>query len=83
MIEFPLENLDMSSYVKGYNSKSYVYDLYGICNHLGGPMGGHYTSYVRNANNKWYKFNDTNVSEIENPATMIKSDAYCFFYRKR
>ena len=27
-------------------------------------MGGHYTAFIRNANNKWYHFNDTSVSEI-------------------
>ena len=82
-VEFPLENLDLSTYIKGYSANSYVYDLYGICNHLGGPMGGHYTSFVRNANDNWYHFNDTNVSEVNNPSSMIGSQAYCFFYRKR
>ena len=83
MIDFPLENLDLSSYINGYNSESYVYDLYGICNHLGSPMGGHYTSFVKNVNNKWYHFNDTNVSEVKQNKSMVGAQAYCFFYRKR
>ena len=24
------------------------YDLYGICNHVGGVTGGHYTAFVKN-----------------------------------
>ena len=35
LIDFPLENLDLSEYVKGYHSDSYKYDLYGVCNHVG------------------------------------------------
>lgn len=82
-VEFPLNNLNLSKYVKGYSSNSYIYDLYGVCNHLGGPSGGHYTSFVKNANNKWYHFNDTNVNEIQEEEKIVGSQAYCFFYRKR
>jgi ubiquitin C-terminal hydrolase len=82
-IDFPLENLDLSSYVVGYNSTSYVYDLYGICNHSGGVFGGHYTSYVKNANGKWYHYNDTNVSEVGLLSSLVSPKAYCLFYRKR
>jgi ubiquitin C-terminal hydrolase len=46
-------------------------------------MGGHYTSYVKNANNKWYHFNDTNVSEVEKIESIISTKAYVLFYRKR
>ena len=37
-----INNLDLSKYVVGYDSVTY-YDLYGICNHSGGTMSGHYT----------------------------------------
>ena len=49
-IDFPLENLDFTNYIVGYDRNSYKYDLYGICNHSGGVAGGHYTSFVKNAN---------------------------------
>ena len=52
MIDFPINNLDLTKYVIGYDNKSYKYDLYGICNHSGGTLGGHYTAYVKNANKK-------------------------------
>jgi ubiquitin C-terminal hydrolase len=59
-----------------------MYDLYGICNHVGGTMGGHYTAYIKNSNGKWYHFNDTVVSEIQE-SHIITPNAYCFFYRKK
>jgi ubiquitin C-terminal hydrolase len=80
MVDFPLEDLDLSKYIIGYNKESYIYDLYGVCNHSGSVMGGHYTSFIKNANGKWYHFNDTLVSEVEQ---VITAKAYCFFYRKR
>jgi len=83
LITFPLEDLNLSNYVLGYKKESYVYDLFGICNHSGSLLGGHYTSYVKNANNKWYHFNDTSVSEVGLIDSLISQKAYCLFYRKK
>lgn len=83
LVDFPLTDLDLSPYVIGYKKESYIYDCYGICNHSGGVMGGHYTAFVKNANGKWYHFNDTNVKEIQNLAELITPKAYCLFYRKK
>ena len=82
VVKVPIENADFSRYVKGYNPTSYIYDLYGICNHSGSSLGGHYTAYIKNANGKWYEFNDTRVSEIKEE-NIITAHAYCFFYRKK
>ena len=83
LVHFPLENLDMSPYVVGYDKFSYVYDLCGICNHSGGVFGGHYTSFVKNANGKWYHFNDSSVDEVTDLNKLISPKSYCFFYRKK
>jgi ubiquitin C-terminal hydrolase len=83
MVDFPLDNLNLSKYVIGYDKDSYVYDLYGVCNHSGSVMGGHYTAFVKNANGKWYHYNDTNVSEVAMEQQIKTAKAYCFFYRKR
>jgi ubiquitin C-terminal hydrolase len=83
LVTFPLENLDLSEYVTGYKKESYIYDLYGICNHSGGTHGGHYTAFIKNANGKWYHFNDTFVTEVTRLEDLITSKAYCFFYRKK
>jgi ubiquitin carboxyl-terminal hydrolase 8 len=85
LITFPIENLDLSKYVKGYNPQQYIYDLFGICNHMGGVSGGHYTAFVKNSNQKWLHYNDQNVEEIPLPASshIITPMAYCLFYRKK
>ena len=80
-VNFPLKDLDLSKYVIGYKSTDYKYELYGVCNHSGGTLGGHYTAYVKNANEKWYEFNDTTVSEISEDR-IISPKAYVLFYRK-
>jgi ubiquitin carboxyl-terminal hydrolase 8 len=83
LINFPLENLDLSKYVCGYNPSSYKYDLYGICNHIGGVTGGHYTSFVKNAENQWLHYNDRSIELVQTPESIITPMAYCLFYRKK
>lgn len=81
-VQFPIENLDLSPFTIGYKEKSYVYDLYGICNHSGSVLGGHYTSFIKNANGNWYHFDDNNVIKID-ANNLITPKAYCLFYRKK
>ena len=83
LVTFPLETLDLSGYVIGYKKDSYKYELYGVCNHSGGVMGGHYTAYIKNANGKWYHFNDTGVSEVGVIDSIISPKAYVLFYRRK
>jgi ubiquitin carboxyl-terminal hydrolase 8 len=82
-ITFPLDDLDLSEYVIGYKKEIYKYELYGVCNHSGGVMGGHYTAFVKNANGKWYHFNDTSVSEVALIDSIVSPKAYVLFYRKK
>jgi ubiquitin C-terminal hydrolase len=83
-IDVPCNRADFSKFVHGYNPASYVYELFGVCNHHGGsPMGGHYTATIRNANGKWYGCNDTVVKEMPLATDSIVSNLpYCLFYRK-
>lgn len=82
-VTFPIDELNLSPYVIGYKKENYKYELYGVCNHSGGVMGGHYTSYVKNANGKWYHYNDTSVSQVEILESIISPKAYVLFYRKK
>ena len=82
-VQFPLEDLDLSKYVKGYNANQYKYDLYGVCNHVGNVSGGHYTAFVKNAQNNWNHYNDNQIEKIENNQLIISQAAYCLFYRKK
>ncbi|XP_058854633.1 ubiquitin carboxyl-terminal hydrolase 8-like isoform X1 [Acipenser ruthenus] len=79
-VDFPLENLGMSQYVIGPKNNLKKYHLYGVSNHYGGLDGGHYTAYCKNAvKQRWYKFDDHDVSELS--ASSVKSSAaYIFFY---
>ena len=84
-IEVPCDRADFSKHVHGYNRESYVYELFGVCNHHGGSaMGGHYTATIRNANGKWYGCNDTAVKEVPMTTnnTIVSNLPYCLFYRK-
>jgi len=81
-IAFPLESLNLTKYVEGYRANKYVYNLYAVCNHMGGQMGGHYNAYVKNDKaNKWILYDDERVSIVENHASIISPQAYCLFYR--
>ena len=82
VVNSPIENLDLSKYVSGYNKEEYIYDLYGPGNHMGNVFGGHYTANVKNANGKWYRFNDTLINEIKENE-VINANTYCLFYRKK
>ncbi|KAG7468754.1 ubiquitin carboxyl-terminal hydrolase 8, partial [Solea senegalensis] len=49
-------------------------------NHYGGLDGGHYTAYCKNAlKQRWYKFDDHEVSEIST-SSVKSSAAYILFY---
>ena len=80
-IDIPLSIIDLSKYIYGYKKLSYKYQLYGVCNHSGNSRGGHYTACVKNANNKWYLYNDTNVDLIADK-DVITNQSYCLFFRK-
>jgi len=84
LIDFPLDNLDLSKYVVGYNAKKYKYKLFGVANHMGNVSGGHYTAFVltgEESSRQWHCFNDATVSEI-GEEQVVSPSAYCLFYRK-
>lgn len=83
LVTFPLEGLNLSKYVCGYDAEQYVYDLMGICNHTGGVMGGHYTAYVKNSDKVWVHYNDVVCETVEPLEKLVSPMAYCLFYRKR
>jgi ubiquitin C-terminal hydrolase len=60
------------------------YDLYAVCNHSGTLEHGHYFAYCKRTESdgieKWYKFNDTRVTEIIDEREVVTQDAYILFY---
>jgi len=86
-IDYPIEGLDLSDYVKSEEDKQKhppIYDLYAISIHSGGLGGGHYTAYGLNPIDKnWYSFNDSHVSRVSNISQIKTSGAYLLFYQRR
>ena len=79
-VDIPIDNLDLRNFVCGYDNNKYIYNLFAVCNHHGNCNGGHYTSCIKNANNKWYLYNDSVIQEIKQDK-VISQSAYTLFYR--
>jgi ubiquitin carboxyl-terminal hydrolase 8 len=78
-VDFPF-NLDMHHYSLVPDQRYTNYKLYGVSNHYGTMEGGHYTAYCKNeCYDKWYKFDDHEVSEISN-SDICSGAAYILFY---
>nr|XP_021549593.1 ubiquitin carboxyl-terminal hydrolase 8 isoform X4 [Neomonachus schauinslandi] len=79
-VDFPLENLDLAQYVIGPKNNLKKYNLFSVSNHYGGLDGGHYTAYCKNAaRQRWFKFDDHEVSDIS-VSSVKSSAAYILFY---
>lgn len=85
VVDFPIDGLDISEFVTSKESgDNLIYDLIAVDNHYGGLGGGHYTSAAKNfRDNRWYYFDDSRVTPIDDPTLTITSAAYLLFYRKR
>ncbi|OIW08452.1 hypothetical protein TanjilG_03128 [Lupinus angustifolius] len=80
-VDFPVDNLDLSSYISYGNDKPYRYMLYAISNHYGSMGGGHCTAFVHHGGDQWYDFDDSHVHPVSKEK--IKSaSAYVLFYRR-
>merc|ERR1711974_481187 len=64
LVKFPLTDLDLSPHMLNPDVEiPPIYDLMAVSNHFGALGGGHYTAFAKNFNDqKWYKFDDSNVS---------------------
>ena len=87
LVKFPIEGLDMGKYIHYKENENenndYIYDLFAVSNHDGDLNGGHYYAYCKNIyENKWFEFNDSCVSEI-NDNNIVSKSAYVIFYKKR
>lgn len=79
-VDFPLDSLDLAHYVIGPKQNLRRYNLYAVSNHYGGLDGGHYTAYCKNSlKQRWYKFDDHEVTEISS-SSVKSSAAYILFY---
>lgn len=91
LVDFPITGLKLDeTYTPIHIKKNYVYDLKAVSKHMGSSIrSGHYVAYCNNSlNDKWYKFDDNHVNNIEfnteeELKRIIQYDAYVLFYVKR
>ena len=84
-IGFDLDGLDMTKYIQSHKEGDppLIYDLFAVSNHYGNLLGGHYTAYCKNRfKNKWFEFDDSDVSEHPEKKVVSKA-AYFLCYRRR
>ncbi|XP_041129477.1 ubiquitin carboxyl-terminal hydrolase 19-like isoform X6 [Polyodon spathula] len=92
MVDFPVRSLDLSNFCNDQKDENQppIYDLYGVINHYGGMIGGHYTAYARLPSDKnsqrsdvgWRLFDDSTVTTVEE-SQVVTRYAYVLFYRRR
>ena len=85
-IGYDLAQWKLSTFVRGNQTSSQVYDLYATINHYGDKNHGHYTAYACNRmDDKWYEFNDSRCSMMEDDDLSEVEDnmsAYVLFYNR-
>uniref|UniRef100_A0A4W5K153 Ubiquitin carboxyl-terminal hydrolase 32 n=1 Tax=Hucho hucho TaxID=62062 RepID=A0A4W5K153_9TELE len=59
-----------------------MYNLYAISCHSGILGGGHYVTYAKNPNEKWYCYNDSSCKELRSEEIDADS-AYILFYEQQ
>ena len=62
--------------MQAYSGASLRVDL------IGGMGSGHYTAYAKHVDGRWYHFNDSTVSPIDE-SKLRTSASYVLFYRRR
>ena len=87
-INFHLE-LNLMNYIQ-LNNTGCNYELFGVITHIGtSDMGGHFIayckSYFKNDYNKWYRFNDSLVTPVNdfNKEVIQFAMPYLLFYKKK
>lgn len=82
LIDYPIDQLNMSSYCAERRNQQMMYNLYGVVNHSGSCSSGHYTACCKHPyTRKWHLFNDIDVIPI-NSNEIPKVGAYILFYQK-
>ncbi|CAL8129565.1 unnamed protein product [Orchesella dallaii] len=78
---FPLQDFHQHRLMEGQNPFDLKYKLYAIVCHSGIMGGGHYISYAKGSNDKWYCFNDSSCKEVQEDQ-IETSTAYMLFYER-
>jgi len=89
LIDFPIRGLDLKQFCLNPDEMQTpdgsTYDLYAVSYHesFGSMDAGHYTAAARNLlNGRWYKFNDSSVSPMDE-SQIVTDTAYVLYYQRR
>jgi ubiquitin C-terminal hydrolase len=86
------EYLDTSPYMTSHfsnsnnenqqaNSSNNLYKLYAVINHVGeDPYHGHYYSYIRSSDDRWFIVNDEYCGTVPSNEVFNHRDAFVLFY---
>ncbi|GAB4829450.1 ubiquitin-specific protease [Ancistrocladus abbreviatus] len=82
-VNFPIHDFDLTNYIANKNnSERQLYELYALTNHYGSMGSGHYTAHIKLLEeNRWYNFDDSHISAI-NEDEVKSAAAYVLFYRR-
>ncbi|XP_062341331.1 ubiquitin carboxyl-terminal hydrolase 32-like isoform X2 [Osmerus eperlanus] len=75
-------DLDAPHHHRDHISLEPIYNLYAISCHSGILGGGHYVTYAKNPNDKWYCYNDSSCKEVRSEE-VDKDSAYILFYEQQ
>lgn len=78
-----VEQSDAQHLLKSPGRDMFMYDLFGVVNHVGASHGGHYVANVRpHGSNQWKCFNDSKCTDIEEK-NVVTPAAYLLFYLRK
>lgn len=80
-IDFKIKDMDMKEYMVGPDKEHSKYDLFAYIQHIGTIDNGHYTSICNNSGS-WYKYDDSQVNEID-INKKDNSSVYILFYKRQ
>ncbi|XP_052266295.1 ubiquitin carboxyl-terminal hydrolase 22-like isoform X1 [Dreissena polymorpha] len=76
-----IQNGDINGCTKGLSCKN-KYSLFSVVNHSGTIECGHYTCYIRQHKNQWFKCDDHLITRAL-PQEVLNSEGYLLFYHKQ
>ena len=77
-VEYPVNNWNVDG------NSDFMYDLCAVSMHAGDLKSGHYTTCARlNSDDRWYRFNDSQVEPIVDIRNIVHRNAYVLVYRKK
>ncbi|XP_021953435.1 ubiquitin carboxyl-terminal hydrolase 4 [Folsomia candida] len=90
-VDYPIEGLDLSPWVKSPRNEGNIYDLFGVVTYSsfdGSLNRGYYAAYCKNpVDHAWRKFSDERVEivnlDVAYSKEKIQEEAYVLFYTRR